>query len=302
MGREVRVLPKSLQEREVGKVRIDLHTHSNSSDGTTSPALLMHAAVAAHLDVIALTDHDTYAGWEEAAGELAELSAPVKLVRGVEMSCRSHEGISLHMLGLLVDPGSKALSEALEQSRDDRIPRMKAIIKKMQDEGFEISFSDVEDQLSDGATLGRPHLADALVAKQIVPNRDVAFREFLHNDSRFYVGHFASDALDGVRLIKAAGGIAIFAHPGAAKRGSVVSPEFIAELASAGLDALEVDHRDHDEKTRQELRGLAAELGLLTTGSSDFHGTGKMNELGENLTAPEVWDQLHSRASGIPIL
>ncbi len=298
----MRVLPKSLQEREVGQVRIDLHTHSNSSDGTASPTQLVHAAEVAHLDVIALTDHDTYAGWEEAAGALSELSAPVKLVRGVEMSCRSLEGISLHMLGLLVDPGYKALSEALEQSRDDRIPRMKAIIKKMQDEGFDISFSDVEAQLSDGATLGRPHLADALVAKQIVPDRDSAFRDFLHNDSRFYVGHFASDALDGVRLIKAAGGIAIFAHPGAAKRGSVVSPEFIAELANAGLDALEVDHRDHDEKTRQDLRALAAELGLLTTGSSDFHGTGKMNELGENLTAPEVWDQLHSRATGIPVL
>ena len=149
-------------------MRIDLHTHSNSSDGTASPSELVHAAVAAHLDVIALTDHDTYAGWEEAAGALSGLSAPLALVRGVEMSCRSHEGISLHMLGLLVDPGHKALSEALEQSRDDRIPRMKAIIKKMQDEGFDISFSDVEAQLSDGATLGRPHLADALVAKGIV--------------------------------------------------------------------------------------------------------------------------------------
>ena len=283
-------------------MRIDLHTHSNSSDGTASPTELVHAAEAAGLDVIALTDHDTYAGWEEAAGALSGLSAPLALVRGVEMSCRSHEGISLHMLGLLVDPDHLDLAQALEQSRDDRIPRMKAIIKKMKAEGFDISFSDVEAQLSDGATLGRPHLADALVAKGIVPDRDIAFRDFLHNDSRFYVGHFASDALDGVRLIKAAGGIAIFAHPGAAKRGSVVSPEFIAELADAGLDALEVDHRDHDEKTRKDLRALAAELGLLTTGSSDFHGTGKMNELGENLTLPHVWEQLRSRATGTPVI
>jgi predicted metal-dependent phosphoesterase TrpH len=262
---------------------------------------LVHAAAEAKLDIMAITDHDTYAGWHEAA-IAAEGILSLSLVRGVEMSCRSAEGISLHMLGLLVDPTNQDLATALEQSRDDRIPRMKAIIKKMQNEGFDISFADVEAQLSEGATLGRPHLADALVAKGIVPDRDSAFRDYLHNNSRFYVGHFASDALDGVRLIKAAGGIAIFAHPGAAKRGSVVSPEFIAELANAGLDALEVEHRDHDEKARQDLRALAAELGLLTTGSSDFHGTGKMNELGENLTAPEVWDQLHSRATGIPVL
>ena len=282
-------------------MRIDLHTHSSASDGTCTPTQLVHAAAEAKLDIMAITDHDTYAGWHEAA-IAAEGISSLSLVRGVEMSCRSAEGISLHMLGLLVDPTNQDLATALEQSRDDRIPRMRAIIKKMQNEGFDISFADVEAQLSEGATLGRPHLADALVAKGIALDRDSAFRDYLHNNSRFYVGHFASDALDGVRLIKAAGGIAIFAHPGAAKRGSVVSPEFIAELANAGLDALEVDHRDHDEKARQDLRALAAELGLLTTGSSDFHGTGKMNELGENLTAPEVWDQLHSRATGIPVL
>jgi 3',5'-nucleoside bisphosphate phosphatase len=272
-------------------VRIDLHTHSNASDGTCTPTQLVEAGAEAKLEIIAITDHDTYAGWDEAANAAGGILS-LSLVRGVEMSCRSSEGISLHMLGLLVDPTHQDLATALEQSRDDRIPRMKAIVKKMQNEGFDISFADVEAQLSEGATLGRPHLADALVAKGIVPDRDSAFRDYLHNNSRFYVGHFASDALDGVRLIKAAGGIAIFAHPGAAKRGSVVSPEFIAE----------VDHRDHDEKTRQDLRALAAELGLLTTGSSDFHGTGKMNALGENLTSPEVWEQLKSRATGIPVL
>jgi hypothetical protein len=282
-------------------VRIDLHTHSNASDGTFSPTELVHATVGAQLDVIAITDHDTYAGWDEAALALDGVSS-LSLVRGVEMSCRSAEGISLHMLGLLVDPKNVHLADVLEQSRDDRIPRMKAIVKKMQTEGFDISFADVEAQLAEGATLGRPHLADALVLKNIVPDRDAAFRDFLHNDSRFYVGHFASDAIDGVRLIKEAGGVAIFAHPGAAKRGSVVSPEFIAELAAAGLDALEVDHRDHDDVTRGELRSLAAELGLLVTGSSDFHGTGKMNQLGENLTSPEVWEQLRSRAIGNPVL
>ena len=282
-------------------MRIDLHTHSNASDGTCTPTQLVHAAAEAKLDIMAITDHDTYAGWHEAA-IAAEGISSLSLVRGVEMSCRSAEGISLHMLGLLVDPTNQDLATALEQSRDDRIPRMKAIIKKMQNEGFDISFADVEAQLSEGATLGRPHLADALVVKGIVPDRDSAFRDFLHNDSRFYVGHFASDASDGVRLIKAAGGLAIFAHPGAAKRGNVVSPESIADLAAAGLDALEVDHRDHDDATRIELRALAADLGLLVTGSSDFHGTGKMNALGENLTSPEVWEQLKSRATGIPVL
>ncbi len=279
-------------------MRIDLHTHSRASDGTLAPSELMVAAVEARLDIIGLTDHDTTSGWDEAAASLAALTRPLGVGLGAEISCRTDDGISVHLVGLMFDRNDTALTDTLARSRDDRIPRMHAMIDKLNVAGIGVTFADVERETSDGATLGRPHLADALVRKGVVGSRDEAFANLLGNDSPFYVGHPAPTPIRAIELVKAAGGVAILAHPGAGVRGRIVDVAAIEKMAHAGLDALEVDHRDHDDKTRAKLRGVAADLGLLVTGSSDYHGTGKLNLLGENLTSDDVWVELVRRADG----
>jgi len=279
-------------------MRVDLHTHSRASDGTLTPSELMAAAAAAHLDVIGLTDHDTTSGWDEAVASLATLARPLGIALGAEISCHTDDGISVHLVGLLFDRNDVALTKTLETSRDDRIPRMHAMIGKLNAAGIDVTFADVERETSYGATLGRPHLADALVGKGVVASRDAAFADLLGNDSPFYVGHLAPTPVQAIELVKAAGGVAILAHPGAGARGRTVNVAAIEEMAGAGLDALEVDHRDHDDKTRDELRGVAAGLGLLVTGSSDYHGAGKLNLLGENLTSEDAWIELARRAYG----
>lgn len=262
----------------------------------------MSAASFAGLDVIGLTDHDTTAGWDEAVDALPTLSRGLGLALGAEISCRTEDLISVHLLGLLFDRGDLELAKALETTRDDRVPRMHAMIEKLSAAGIAITFADVKRQLAPGATLGRPHLADALVALQVVKDRAEAFDQFLNNDSPFYVSHISPSPVDAIRLVKAAGGVAILAHPGAGSRGDCVDEAAIAQMAQAGLDALEVDHRDHSEAVRSQLRALASDLGLLITGSSDFHGTGKLNRLGENLTSAVAWNELLSRASGMDVV
>lgn len=283
-------------------MRIDPHTHSNISDGTLSPANLMSAASDAGLDVIGLTDHDTTAGWDEAIAALPLLPRPIGLALGAEISCRTEDLISVHLVGLLFDPGHPELAKTLAITRDDRVPRMHAMIEKLSVAGIAVSFSDVERHVAPGATLGRPHLADALVELEIVADRAEAFDQYLGNDSPFYVSHISPSPIDAIRLVKAAGGVVILAHPGASARGDCVDEAAIAAMAQAGLDALEVDHRDHTEEMRSQLRALASDLNLLITGSSDFHGTGKLNLLGENLTSELVWDGLTSRASGMGVI
>jgi predicted metal-dependent phosphoesterase TrpH len=274
-------------------VRVDLHTHSTASDGLDTPSELIQAAADCGLDVVALTDHDTVAGWAEAARQ-AE-AAQVTLVRGAEISCQAH-GVSLHLLGYLFDPDDADLQQELVRTRDDRVPRAQAMVRLLAEAGHPITWEDVLAQVSEGATVGRPHIADALVAAGVVPTRTVAFERLLHNGSPYYLKHYATDPIDAIRLVHAAGGVAVFAHPGARRRGQVVSDEVIHAMADAGLDGLEVDHRDHDRPTRDLLRALARERDLLVTGASDYHGTGRANRLGENVTDPEVYAEIVRRA------
>lgn len=262
----------------------------------------MRAASNAGLDLVGLTDHDTTAGWDEAAASLSALPTRLGLILGAEISARTDKHISVHLLGLLFDRANTELSQALANTRDDRIPRMHEMIRRLRGAGIEVTFADVEQHVAIGATLGRPHLADALVALQIVENRSAAFDQFLNNNSPFYVSHISPNPINAIKLVKAAGGIAILAHPGALARGECVDESAIAAMAEVGLDALEVDHRDHDEATRAQLRGLARALGLLITGSSDFHGSGKLNDLGENQTSVVVWDELLARAWGTEVI
>jgi predicted metal-dependent phosphoesterase TrpH len=312
-------------------VRIDLHTHSTASDGTDTPAELVRHARAAGLDVVALTDHDTVGGYAEA---IAAVPAGTTLVTGVELSCRlalasslpvgeaGKGGISLHMLAYLFDPEEPVLARERDLVRDDRVPRAQAMVAKLRELGVPITWERVAEiagipgareaaaggpqapgrqtsEPSGGVAVGRPHIATALVELGVVDSVSDAFTPaWLADGGRAYVEKHELDPFEAIRLVKAAGGVAVFAHPLAVKRGVCVPESVIADLAAAGLDGIEVDHMDHDPATRARLRGLAAELGLLTTGSSDYHGSRKPCGLGEYTTDPEVYGEIVRRATG----
>jgi predicted metal-dependent phosphoesterase TrpH len=273
---------------------IDLHTHTNCSDGTDSPRELVNKAIVQGLEILGISDHDTTSSWKEAT---ESLRGSLKLALGSEISCLTDDGISVHMLGLLFDPEHQEMQQVLEETRDGRLPRMRKMIEKMRAEGMDISIEDVELAMPTGATMGRPHLADALVAKKIVKSRDEAFIDLLHNDSRFYVSHAAPTPVEAIRLIRRAGGVAVIAHPFASHRGQILKPEDFSELVAAGLNGIEVDHRDQNPDERVMLRNIARELDLVITGSSDYHGTGKLNSLAENHTHREQWEKLESQAN-----
>ena len=273
---------------------IDLHTHSNFSDGTESPTTLLNKAMAHGITTLALTDHDTVAGWDEA---VAHLRPGLQLVLGSEISCQTHDGISVHMLGLLFDRANPELMEMMALTRENRFTRMSKIIEKLNAAQYEITLEDVLAELSEGATLGRPHLADALVTKGYMKSRDQVFAEILHNDSPFYVSHYSPTPIEAIAKIKAAGGVAVMAHPMSSLRSRVVAPDTFSEYVEAGLDGIEVFHRDHSATNRDLLLGIASELDLVVTGSSDYHGNGKLNQLGENVTEPAEFEKLELRAN-----
>ncbi|MFB6833676.1 PHP domain-containing protein [Streptomyces hydrogenans] len=275
-------------------MRIDLHSHSTASDGTDTPAELVRHAVAAGLDVVALTDHDTTRGHAEA---IAAAPEGLTVVPGAELSCRL-DGIGLHMLAYLFDPEEPALLAERELVRDDRVPRARAMVAKLQLLGVPVTWEQVARIAGDGS-VGRPHVAEALVELGVVPDVSGAFTtEWIADGGRAHVEKHELDPADAIRLVKAAGGVTVLAHPAAVKRGQVVPESALAALAEAGLDGIEVDHMDHDEPTRARLRGLAKELGLLVTGSSDYHGSRKTCRLGEYTTDPEIYGEITRRATG----
>ncbi|ACQ81154.1 PHP domain protein [Beutenbergia cavernae DSM 12333] len=263
---------------------IDLHTHSRASDGTDAPADLMRAAADAGLDVVALTDHDTARGWGEAADAVPETG--VVLVRGTEISC-SAAGISVHLLSYLHDPDEPELLAALEAARASRDARARRMVELVA-QRYPLTWDDVAAHVGPDATVGRPHLADALVAAGYVADREEAFADVLSSASPYYVRYSAPDAVAMVAVVRRAGGVPVFAHPRADARGRIVDASVVRDMAHAGLAGLEVDHRDHTDAARETLRALAAELGLLVTGSSDYHGAGKPNRLGEHTTSRAV--------------
>jgi predicted metal-dependent phosphoesterase TrpH len=273
---------------------IDIHTHTTCSDGTDTPRELVNKAIVQGLAVLGISDHDTTSGWAEAT---ESLRGSLKLALGSEISCLTNDGVSVHMLGLLFDPEHEEMQQVLEETRDGRLPRMRKMVEKMRAEGIDISIEDVELAMPQGATMGRPHLADALVAKKIVRTRDEAFVDLLHNESRFYVSHAAPTPAEAISLIRRAGGVAVIAHPFASHRGQTLNPEDFSELVAAGLNGIEVDHRDQNPDERSMLRTIAHELDLVITGSSDYHGTGKLNSLAENHTHREQWEKLESQAN-----
>lgn len=277
----------------VERVRIDLHTHSTESDGTEAPLQVMASAAEAGLDVVALTDHDTTSGWEPAASAVREQG--VALVRGIEISC-SVGGISVHLLGYLIDPTSAPLTRELDQARESREHRARRMVDLLTpDTG--LTWEQVRAQAAPGATLGRPHIADAMVVAGVVADRNEAFATYLRSSGRYHVSHYAPHPARAVELVRAAGGVPVMAHPLAHQRGRVVDESVIREMADAGLGGIEVFHRDHDDASRRRAGELASELGLFVTGSSDYHGTGKDNRLGENTTTPQVLETIAGQAT-----
>ncbi len=285
-------------------MRIDLHAHTTASDGTDTPTQLMAAAAAAGLDVVALTDHDTTAGWAEAVDSLP---AGLRLIRGAEFSCLAPDGrggrISVHLLGYLFDPRSEAIIAEQTRLRNERRARLHAMAARMAADGFPIDPDAVLDGLAPAAPAGRPHLAQALVSAGVVGSVDEAFHRFLNSGSRYYLDRADTDVRTAVRMVRAAGGVAVLAHPLARRRGPVIDLTVIAELAAEGLAGVEVDHPDHASADRAALHELATALDLVITGSSDYHGTNKTVSLGQETTHPEALERIQQLAmrSGVAV-
>lgn len=280
-------------------MRIDLHAHSNVSDGTETPAGVMASAAKAGLDAVALTDHDSTDGWDQAA--TAARQHGIALVPGMEISCRTDRGISVHLLSYLHDPGHQGLLEEITKSKDARLTRAEHMVSLLS-EDYPLTWDDVIHHVAPGATVGRPHIADALVAAGVVSDRTEAFTSILTSHSRYFVQHYAPDPALAVELVRAAGGVPVFAHPVASSRGRIVGDTTYRDMIDAGLLGVEVYHRDNPEEGRVFLRDLAAQHGLLITGSSDYHGTGKPNLLGENTTTPEVLAWIEDLATGSAVI
>lgn len=277
-------------------MRIDLHTHSTASDGTQRPADVVASARAAGLDVVALTDHDTTAGWDEAA--TAAAAARIGLVRGMEVSCL-RDGVSVHLLAYLFDPADPGLIGEIEHARSSRATRMDRMVDALAADGIPITVAAVRRHMSAGATMGRPHLADALVTAGVVADRREAFDRYLHDDSPYYVSHYAVDPARAVELVRAAGGVSVLAHPFSMNRRLRLTDALVADMIDAGLDGIEVHHRDHDDDGVARASSLARVHGLVPTGSSDYHGAGKPNRLGENTTDPDAFERLLERARAV---
>ncbi|WFS13403.1 PHP domain-containing protein [Rhodococcus aetherivorans] len=282
-------------------MRIDLHAHSLASDGTDTPAGLVRAAAEAGLDVVALTDHDTTAGWDAAADALP---GGLRLIRGMEMSCtgRGEDGrpVAVHLLAYLFDPRDEAFAVERERLRAERVARIRAMAERMADDGLPVDPERIVTAA--GPVAGRPHLARALVEAGVVPSIDAAFADLLSSRGRYYVTKADTPLSDAVRMVAAAGGVTVVAHARARSRGRLLALDHIEELAELGLGGLEADHPDHDPDDARLMRDMAAKLDLFVTGSSDYHGGNKKVFLGRYTTDPEALEALTARATGIEVL
>lgn len=256
----------------------------------------MDEAVAAGLDVVALTDHDTTSGWAAAAAAKPD---GLTLVPGAELSCRwyaTDPPIALHLLAYLFDPADTALAGELAKVRSARATRAERMVDLLRADGVDVTWAEILDDAA-GGTVGRPHLARALVRRGLVGSVAEAFQPAWLGQ-RYRLPKADLDVFAALRLVLGAGGVPVFAHPRASVRGRIVPDVLIEQLAAGGLFGLEADHTDHSPDERAHVRALADRLGLVVTGSSDYHGTNKTVGLGALTTAPGVLDKIVAAGSG----
>ena len=270
----------------------DLHLHSACSDGTEAPALVMAAAHRHGLRTAALTDHDTTTGWAEAAE--AATSLGMTFLPGMELSAR-HEWRSVHLLAYLFDPDEASLRAMTDRIRSSRLDRARVMADRISRD-YDLVWDDIVAQTSDGATVGRPHIADALVARGLVHDRAEAFAGILSPAGDYYVALYAPDPVTAVSLVVGAGGVPIIAHP--AGRAGLLPSRLLDRMLDAGLAGFELGHRENLAPGIRTLRRIADDRGLIVTGSSDYHGLGKPNQPGENTTADAEVAKIIALASG----
>jgi hypothetical protein len=272
---------------------IDLHTHSDRSDGTFTPSEVVRHAAERGLDVVALTDHDTTAGIEEALAAGRELG--VEVVPGVEFSAE-HQGTSVHVLCYWMDVEDASLQEELGRLRDDRFRRGELMVGKLRELGFDVSFDRVRE-IAQGGNIVRPHVAQAMVEAGIVASEEEAFDRWIADGRPAHVPKHALAPIDALRLIREAGGLCVLAHPGMWGDQSEVPEDLIEAMAGAGMAGLEVDHTDHDPEQRARYLALADRFGVIATGGSDCHGTRyEPIRLGTSRCAPEAFAALRELA------
>jgi predicted metal-dependent phosphoesterase TrpH len=275
---------------------IDLHVHTNRSDGTFTPTEAVKLAAERGLDGVAVTDHDTTEGLAEARD--AARAAGIELLDGVEFSAE-YQGTSIHVLGYFMDLDDEAFQEELTRLRDDRFRRGEMIVEKLQELGYDISFERVRE-IAGGGNIVRPHIAQAMVEAGIVPTEEDAFtQEFIADGGRASANKHALDPLDAVDLIVGANGVCVLAHPGMWGDQTSVPDELIEAMAARGMAGLETDHADHTPEQRERYRALAVRLGVVATGGSDCHGTRyDPIRMGSFTTEPARVEELRSRTRG----
>lgn len=249
----------------------DLHLHSNRSDGTESPTRLVEMAAASGVTTMALVDHDVLDGIGEA--RRAADSHGIRFVPGVELSV-DHDGTKMHMLVYFIEDEPGPLEARLAWLREGRDERNIEIVKNLNDAGYGITMDDVL-RWAAGESVGRPHIADALVELGAVENRDAAFADLLGDDGLVYVERRRLSAVDAIALARAGGGVPVVAHPKTISGGAADYARLFRELVDAGLGGIEAHHSSHPVELRDHLTDLAHRLGIAATGGSDFHGAKK---------------------------
>ncbi|MEW6058773.1 MAG: PHP domain-containing protein [Actinomycetota bacterium] len=272
---------------------IDLHAHTNRSDGTFTPREVVRLAAERGLEVVAITDHDTVEGLDEAAMAGSELG--VEVVPGVELSAE-YLGTSVHVLCYWMDPENREFRAELRRLLDSRLRRGELMVERLRALGHPISFDRVRE-IAGGGNVVRPHVAQAMVEAGVVATEQEAFDRFISDGGPAHVPKHALDPVDAVGLIRRAGGVCVLAHPGMWGVQSSVPDDLIEAMAGAGMGGLEVDHPDHAPEQRAYYGGVADRLGLVRTGGSDCHGTRHDPvRLGTALTDPERFAALRALA------